>query len=273
MSDAISNTTVVPVLAAYGVTHAYGSEPVLREVSVELFQGEILAVFGPNGCGKSTLLKIMSGLIPARSSKTSAQIRYRGEDFSTLESSKKARSVAYVAPDLRAEFPMTVWDAVMMGRRCHGSGFLWRHSSEDRDAVHSAMELCFCWGLRARELHTLSGGERQLVVLARALAQEAKVLLLDESLSRMDLNHQAAVGRLLMNLASKGFSILLVAHDLNLASEWASHCLLMKKGEKLASGPIGEVLTADRIHALYPDSSLVVGTNPVTGTPKIFFSH
>ena len=135
------------------------------------------------------------------------------------------------------------------------------------------MVRCFCWALRDRDLHTLSGGERQLVALARALVQGAKVFLLDESLSRMDLHHQAAIGKLLTELAAESFSILLVSHDINIASEWARTALLMKGGRRIAHGPIRDVLNEKNIRALYPSSDLVVGVNPASGAPKVFFGR
>jgi iron complex transport system ATP-binding protein len=261
-----------PVLAAYGVTYAYGDLDVLNEISLELDRHEILALLGPNGSGKSTLLKILAGILPIRGGSGSGHVNFAGRDLSLLKSSERAQSVAYVASDLRAEFPLTAFEAVMMGRSCLSRSLLSRFSSHDEDAVHAAMEQCYCWGLRSRDLHTLSGGERQLVILARAIAQGARVLLLDEALSKMDLNHQALVGRLLRSLAQEGYAIILVSHDVNLGTEWADTCLLLNKGRTVAHGPVREVLIEDRIRSLYPGAELIVGANPVTGMPKVFFA-
>jgi iron complex transport system ATP-binding protein len=173
--------------------------------------------------------------------------------------------MTYVGADLHPEFPLTAHEAVRMGRICHGGT-----SSEDPE-VRKAMEMTFCWTLRDRDLHTLSGGERQLVSLARAIAQGSRILLLDEALSRMDLNHQAEIGRLLRKLAAEGLSIILVAHDVNLASEWADTAVLLKGGKTLARGKMAEVLTEATVRELYPSVALSVGKNPITGTPKIFF--
>jgi iron complex transport system ATP-binding protein len=255
------------LLGVYGLTHFYGKRQVLDEVSFELPHGEILALLGPNGSGKSTLMKAVAGILAP----TSGLVKHLSRDFFSMLPDARARTIAYVAPDLRAEFPLTAFETVMLGRICQSSKGLRRLTVEDERAVQAAMERCHCWEFREQDLHTLSGGERQLVALARAIAQGARLLFLDEALSRMDLNHQAVIGRLLKQLASEAYGILLVSHDLNLASEWATSALLLKDGRKIAHGPIREVLTEQSVRKLYPGTNLVVGQNPATGTPKVFF--
>lgn len=259
------------LLGIYGLTYGYREHALLKEVSFELDSHEILGLIGPNGAGKSTLLKIIAGILPLRSSGGGGQVFYQGGNFLTRPASERAKCVAYVSPDLRSEFPLTVYDAILMGRICHGGSSLRNTSVEDKDAVLSAMERSHCWGLRERELGSLSGGERCLVALARALAQKARILLLDETLSKMDLNHQALVGKLLRKLAESGHSIILVSHDLNLTTEWADKCLLLKQGNRLALGSTHEVITTENIQALYGGKELWVGPHPKTGVPKIFF--
>jgi iron complex transport system ATP-binding protein len=264
-----------PVLGGYGISYAYAGPAVLREVSVELFRGEIVALLGPNGSGKSTLMKILAGLLPVGASGArTGQVRYLGTGFLERPPSERAQCVTYVPADLRAEFPLTALEAVLMGRVCRGSSLLRRTTGEDLDAAQAAMERCRCWGLRARDLHGLSGGERQLVALARAVAQGARVLLLDETLSRMDLDHQAVIGRLLRELASsEGYSVLWVSHDVNLATEWADQCVLLRRsGEKVAQGATRDVLTAERLRALYPGAELRVAPSPASGMPKVYFA-
>lgn len=260
------------LLGVYGMQFSYETgSPVLSEISFELAQGEVLALLGPNGCGKSTLLKLIAGIIPLKGRGNEGQVRYRGEDFLSERPAWRARQIAYVGYDLRAEFPMTAYEAVMLGRTSSGAGLLRRISKDDRDAVRQAMESCLCWSYQDRDLHSLSSGQRQLVGLARGLAQGAKILFLDEALSQMDLNHQGAMGKLLRSLAKSGHSIILVAHDVNLAAEWADQCLLLKSGRKIAHGPAREVIDEKRIRTLYPGADLLVGSNPATGAPKIFF--
>lgn len=255
-------------LAAYGVSHRHGPRAVLTEVSFEIAAGEIMALLGPNGSGKSTLLKVLAGLLRARS----GIIRFRGLETSGWSITERARYITYVGPEFRMEFPMTVREFVSLGRLCHGAGSLTRLSKVDEVAVDAALDRALCGELSGRDVHTLSGGERQLVALARALAQGARVLLLDEALSRMDLNHQARVGGLLRQLAGEDCSIILVAHDVNLAAEWSDTCLLLKEGVCLATGTIRQVLNEQNVRKLYPGADFRVGANPATGAPQVFFS-
>jgi iron complex transport system ATP-binding protein len=271
-------TTNADSFGVYGVTYTYGTKTILDSVSFEMDSGESLALLGPNGAGKSSLLKILAGIFPPSTigkAKISLQIRLRGEEFGTSSSKTKAqtraRLMTYVAPELRAEFPITAYETVMMGRLCHHPDLFMAFSENDRKAVETAMQRCFCWELRDRDLDTLSGGEKQLVALARAVAQEARILLLDEVLSKMDLHHQARIGKLLRELATEGKSVILVSHDVNLAAEWASTALLLLKGNVIARGSIAEVMTEENFHRVYPGAKLVAGKNPVTGAPQIFF--
>jgi iron complex transport system ATP-binding protein len=167
---------------------------------------------------------------------------------------------------------MTAFEAVLLGRSSAGGSFFRLASAADLARVEETMRLCRCWELRGRELATLSGGERQLVALARALAQDAKILLLDEALSRMDLHHQAAMGRLLSSLCrDQGYAVILVAHDLNLAAEWASSALLLREGRRVGFGPLREVLTEEALGLLYPGAPLSVVPHPQSGAPRVFF--
>jgi len=262
------------LFGAYGISYEYYGSRVLDDVSLEMGKGELVALLGPNGSGKTTLMKLMSGILPRQGHGYAGSILWRNTNFFSFSVSERARRVVYVAPDLRMEFPMTCMDLVLLGRTSQGSTLLRRITREDSDCVQHAMERCRCWGLRNRLFHTLSGGEKQLVLLARALAQGARVLLLDESLSKMDLDHQAAIGNMLRGLArQEGCSILLVSHDLNLASEWADICVFLKRGVQVASGPTREVITIETVRSLYPGANLVMGSNPATGAPKIFFAE
>jgi iron complex transport system ATP-binding protein len=248
-----------------------GAKVVLKDVTIELERGTVTALLGPNGSGKSTLLRALAGLLPLARNGSNGIVRHRGTRLAELTSAERARAVAYVPSDLRAEFPVTALETVLMGRLCHAPGTLRKASLRDLDIARESMERCFCWGLRDRDLASLSGGERQLVAVARALAQQSRALLLDESLSRMDLNHQALIGRLLKGLAAEDYAILWVSHDVNLALEWSDHCFLLKGGERLAEGPLREQLTTARLRELYPGAELVVGSNPSTGAPQVFF--
>jgi len=260
-----------PLLAAYGVTFAYHNDLVLDGLSLELKKGQLGSVLGPNGSGKSTFLKIISGMYSLKGGHNSGYIYYRGHDFHKYSTSERAKKVVYVPPDVRVEFPLSAYEMVLLGRLCQGGGFFKRTTQHDRDLAHWAMEQCCCWGLRERNWSSLSGGQKQLVVLARALTQESKLILLDEALSKMDLHHQEKIGLLLRKLTKEDYSFLLVSHDINLSSEWSDFTLILKEGKKVACGKTSDVLNIETIQKTYPGSSLTVGKNPVSGMPKVFF--
>jgi iron complex transport system ATP-binding protein len=256
------------LLGAYGISFSWNGTVTgeggrtLDEVSFEIGRGELVALIGPNGSGKSTLLKILSGLLPLAPS--GGAVRIQGQDLRSFAPAARARMIAYVSSELRAEFPLRAIEAVALGRTCHGS-------EPAPDLVREAMERSSCWALRDRDVRTLSGGEKQLVLLARALAQKSRILLLDEALSRMDLHHQAATGSLLRELCLEGYSVMLVAHDLNLSAEWASRCILLRSGKLVAQGPIVSTLTEKNLAGLYPRAPILVASSPGSGAPKVFF--
>lgn len=251
-------------LGVYGLSYSYDQKSILDEISFELEAGQLIGLVGPNGSGKSTLMKVVAGLLPLRGPGCSGQVRYRGQDFLGQSPKMRARTIAYLGPDLRADFPLTAQEAVRLGRTCHGG------SDSAGELVEWAMNECLCWNLRDRDLSSLSGGERQLVGLARGLAQGAKLLFLDESLSRMDLNHLALMGRMLKRRCSEGWTVLLVSHDLNIVSELADECLLLKGGRRLCTGRTRDVLNSAKIAELYPGANLHVGANPQSGAPFVY---
>ncbi len=254
---------------AEGVSFRYPQTEVLKDISLSIDAGAFIALLGPNGGGKSTLLKVLAGII----SGSSGRVLYRGRDFLQFSPARRAQAVAYVSSFLQIDFPVTAYQAVLMGRTTTGSSFGLGMSDADTKVVREAMESCDCWPLRDRDVRELSGGERQLVHLARALASPAKILFLDEALSQMDLHHQASIGKMLKRLVTEeGYAIVLVAHDVNLASEWATHCMLLNHGEKIAFGTMQETLTMKNLQILYPGAALMVGRSPATGAPKVFFA-
>jgi len=260
------------LLVAQGISIQFGEKPTLEDVSFEFGAGQFATLIGPNGSGKSTLLKAVAGILPLQGRGAAGRVRLGDSDFLALDPRARAQAVAYVGAELRADFPLTAIETVSLGRICHGAGSLSPLSSLDHELIRQAMERCLCWELRDRDISTLSGGERQLVALARALAQGAKILFLDEALSRMDLHHQARIGAMLRVLVREnGYAVMLVSHDVNLAAEWASTALLLKAGRKVAAGPLSETLTEARLSELYPDSAIGVGRNPFTGSLMVHF--
>ncbi len=260
------------LIGAYGVHYGYPNQAhALTEITLEIERGEFVALIGPNGSGKSTLLKLLAGLIEP----SEGQIRLQGLSLSQMAVNRRAQHVAYVGPDLRVDFPLRAIDAVLMGRLSHPATSLFSSTTQaERDRAQAAMERCQCWALRFRDVHTLSDGEKQLIAISRALVQGSKILFLDEALSRMDLHHQAHIGALLEKLTrEEAFTIVLVSHDLNLATEWAKRCVLLQRGKIVAQGPLETTLTLERTRQLYPNAPLLLVQHPQSGVPKFFFGR
>jgi iron complex transport system ATP-binding protein len=247
----------------------------LKSIQFKIYSGDIVALLGPNGSGKSTFLKIIAGVKNVQESNFSGSIYYQGEDFFKFSQYQKARSIVYVPAQMMSEFPIRVVEVIQLGRISHS--FRDNLSKSERKSmasigaqIESIMQKCQCWHLRDRFLHQLSSGERQLVAVARAFAQDARLLLLDEAVSQMDLHHQLQMGILFQELSKQGKALILVAHDMNLIAEWANRAVFFKKGQKIFDGSIHAVLTQENIQMIYPGVPLMVGVNPYTGMPKVF---
>lgn len=217
----------------------------LSGITMHLDPGQLIAIAGPNGAGKSTLLGICSGI----RSPYSGRCAYRNREIRDWNRKQFAREVTFVPQNLAVEFPFTAEQVVMMGRAPYGDGLF--ESSEDLAAVHKAMALTDAATFAPRDFRSLSGGERQRVVLAAALAQSPKVLLLDEPTTFLDLKHQIATYQLLRRLASEGLLVVTVTHDLNLALSYADRVLLLDRGRMCAFGSPEEVLNEATIHRVF----------------------
>lgn len=220
---------------------AYG----LREATFEMPQSGLVAIAGPNGAGKSTLLGIMAGL---RQPYTGSCL-YAGVEVRTWRRREFARRVAFLPQMLRLEFPFTGEQVALMGRTPYAGG--WFESPEDHAAVERAMQTTDTVAFRERDFRTLSGGERQRVVLASALAQEPRVLLLDEPTTFLDLRHQLSMYRILADLGRGGMLVVSVTHDLNLALQFADRVLLLDDGRIAGEGAPREVLNPDLIGQVF----------------------
>lgn len=244
----------------------FGYEPgqrVLAGIDVTLVPGELLAILGPNGSGKSTLLRLLAGLrAPQQGSVT-----LDGAAVAALPAHARARAIAVVPQLLRALPGVTVAEFVAGGRYAHLGG--WRiATAADRDAVEQALARTDVAAWRTRLLHELSGGERQRVFIARALAQQAAVLLADEPTTSLDLDHQLATMALLGSLARDGHAVLVVTHDLNLASQFADRILLLAAGRIVAAGTPREVLRAEVLVPVY-GPGVLVQQFPASGLPLV----
>jgi len=253
------------MLSIQSLTVAYGPKPALQGVSLEVNSGEILALIGPNGAGKTTLVRALSGLIPPRAGK----ILVDGQDVSKLSAGERARVLAVVPQARQLGGAFTVEQAVMMGRTAH-MGWLGHAGETDHQAVQSALRQASLEAFSERTIASLSGGEQQRVLLARALAQATPILLLDEPTNHLDLQHQANLLSLVKKLTlEKGLAVLMALHDLNLVSFVADRVALLVDGMIRSVGSPAEVLTPEDIGRAY-QTPVDIFHHPVTGAPVIF---
>jgi iron complex transport system ATP-binding protein len=215
-----------------------GSREILRGVDLELAPGEVLALVGPNGAGKTTLLRVASGVLRP----SAGRVLLEGQPLSALSRRELARAVAVVPQELQIAFGFSVGEVVLMGRSPHvgGLGF---DSGPDVEVARRALERVGIAELADRSLLELSGGERQLALVARAFAQEPRLLLLDEPTAHLDLRHRLEVAALVREFARGGRSALVVSHDLALAARSCDRMVLLAGGRVLAAGAPAEVLT------------------------------
>lgn len=224
---------------------AYDGTTVVKSVSFSADRGEVVGIIGPNGCGKSTLVKTIAGInVPA-----SGTVRLDSIDLFTLPKVEMAKRVGYVPQDFRQMASITVLDTVTIGRRPHVS---WALGEKDFAIIDRAMRSMAILPLAGKRLDELSGGERQKVFIARALAQEPTLYLFDEPTSALDIRHQIAVFRLIRDLAHvQGATVLVVVHDLNFAQYYADRIVLMKKGSVVSQGSPASVMSRDLLREVY----------------------
>jgi iron complex transport system ATP-binding protein len=228
---------VTALLAARDLVVARGGRTVLDGVSLELRAGDALALVGPNAAGKSTLLRTLAGLLPP----LRGEVLLESRPLAAWSRDAVARRVALVAPEDEGPPMLTVADRVRLGRYPHRGPFR-PLTDADVSAVERALRLTGIEHLAARSLGTLSAGERQLVLLARGLAQEPQVLLLDEPAAHLDVGHQLALFRVLDGVREGGVAVLAVVHDLARAADWARRMALLHRGRIAAEGPPDAVL-------------------------------
>jgi iron complex transport system ATP-binding protein len=234
-----------PLLASRVTFRAEG-RALLEDVSMTLPPGSLTVLLGPNGAGKTTLIRLLAGLVPA----TEGEILLGDHRLRDLGRSAIARQCAYLPQQTGTRFEMRVEDVVALGRYPH-LGTFGEFTRSDFDRVNWAMARVGVSALRGRTLPTLSGGERQRVFLARALAQEAPILLLDEPTSALDVGRQLELMALLTELHREGHTILAALHDLRSAQEYFPRALLLDRGRLTADGPTGTVLLGGALEAAF----------------------
>jgi len=254
----------------YRATEGRGRMWTLDHLSFHIDAGEILGIVGPNGSGKSSLLKILSGLLSAGE----GDVRLGGLSLGKRSQADVARLVAVVPQEYAQVFPFTVAETVLMGRFPHRTLRWWSMGIGDETAndlahVHDAMVDTDVLSLADRLVSDLSGGERQRAMIARALAQEPKILLLDEPTAFLDINHQIDICSLIGRLrAERRLTVVLVSHDLNVASQYCDRVLMLKEGRLCRIGSPDETIRPDVLQLVY-GCEVVVDAHPQTGRPRV----
>ena len=258
------------MLEARDMTVNYGARDVVSNVSLKTEPRVLTAIIGPNGAGKSTLMRALNGaLTPA-----SGEVLLDEKPLRSLARRAVSRRLAVVAQESELRFPVTVLEFVLGGRYAWASVGAWGWETErDVEVAREALRETELENFSARLMNELSGGERQRAVLARALATEAAILLLDEPTANLDLAHQAAVLALVRaRCDERAAAAVVVTHDLNLAAEFADRILLLKDGRALAMGTPREVLTEELLHEVF-EIGVLVDAHPLTGAPRITPVH
>lgn len=246
------------------LSFSYGIGPVVKDVSFTVVAGEVLGIIGPNGSGKTTLLKLISRVLGP----DQGRVLIDGKDTRGWSHRDLARTMAVVPQETHIQFDFTVEEIVEMGRNPYLRRFQ-AMSKYDRDIVVEAMRAANVLHMSGRSVKELSGGEKQRVIVARALAQEPEVLLLDEPTASLDINHEVEIFELLRALTTReGLVSIAVLHDLNLAAEYCDYLVLLDQGSVAVAGSAEEVLTAENISSVY-GVDVIVYENFLTGRPHV----
>jgi len=252
------------LLKVNNLAGGYYKEDVIRGLSLEVNQGDFLVIIGPNGSGKTTLLRMVTRVLPVRS----GEVLYQSKNIAQMNLKEFCRRVAFVSQDIVTGFSFTVMELVLMGRIPHLSRLQFE-TKRDIEIAEEKLYLTDALSLKDKRVDELSAGERQRVVIARALAQEPELLFLDEPTSHLDIAHQIQTLDLLKKLNRKNnLTIVMILHDLNLASAYANRIVLLDKGLIFKEGRPEEVLTYQNIEAVYK-TIVLVNNNPITGKPNV----
>lgn len=252
------------LLKINNLSGGYFKEDIIRDLSLNVKQGDFLTIIGPNGSGKTTLLRLATRVLPLRK----GEIFYRDENILRMNLKEFCRRVAFVSQDISTNFSFTVMELVLMGRIPHLKRLQYE-TKRDIEIADEKLGLTDTLNLKDKRIDELSAGERQRVIIARALAQEPELLFLDEPTAHLDIGHQVQALDLLKKLnRENGLTIVMIMHDLNLASAYSNRIALLDKGSIYKEGTPEEVLTYQNIEAVYK-TIVLVNNNSVTGKPNV----
>jgi iron complex transport system ATP-binding protein len=252
------------ILQAENISFSYNGAWVLRDVSFAVQTGDFVGLIGPNGTGKTTLLNLIDGILRSQE----GMLRIHGVPVHQMKRDVLAKIVAVVPQETPMIFPFLVQEVVLMGRAPHLGK--WRFEGEkDLAIVNRAMAMTDTLSLAGRNMNRLSGGERQRVLIARALAQEPQLMLLDEPTASLDIRHQVEFFNLIKTLnVTQGLTVIAATHDINLASLYCDWIILLKEGRIQVAGRPAEVITEEHIQAVY-ETPVMVDRHPITDLPRV----
>ncbi|MFQ5900357.1 MAG: ABC transporter ATP-binding protein [Thermodesulfobacteriota bacterium] len=240
------NKDSLSILQAEGISFAYGKEPVIRGLDISVIKGEFLGLIGPNGSGKTTLLKLLTHiLIPAK-----GRIILQEKAIQEMKRREISQKIAFIPQEESTPFAFTAMEICLMGRTPYLKGFQ-MEGDHDIEVTRRAMSITDCYQFRDRNILTLSGGERRRVYIARALAQEPEIILMDEPTTHLDIHHQVEIMERVEELNRGGLTVVMVSHDINLASRFCSRVTALKEGKVITSGKPGDVVDPDLLETLY----------------------
>ncbi len=250
-------------LEARDLCAGYGERDVLFGLSLRIVSGDFIGIIGPNGSGKSSFLKALSRALKPRK----GTVLLCEDDLYDMSQRRAAQQLAVVPQETSIGFGFTSLEVVLMGRSPH-LGRLQGAGPRDLELARRAMELSNTWHLADRPVTELSGGERQRVIIAQALAQTPRLLLLDEPTQHLDVRHQLALLRTLREMCADGLAVILVMHDMNLAAQYCDELIMIRKGREFARGTPAEVLTSANLQEVFGVSAIVT-EHPATGRPSV----
>ncbi len=248
------------------ISVGYRDNEVISKLSVEFGKGDFCALLGPNGAGKSTLLKAMIGFLPL----SSGEIKINDRAMSSWKKKELAQEISLIPQDFQLQFDHKVRELIMMGRFPY-LGYWQNYSTKDLQIVDNIIKQLDLVEFAEKNFSQLSGGERQRVTIGRALAQQSETILMDEAFSHLDINHQLEIMQLLSKInKEQNKRIILVSHNINLASEYCDRIIMLKAGKLIADGTPEAVITDENIQELY-DTRLMIIKNPVSGRPNLIY--
>jgi len=253
------------LIEARGVTFSYDTKPVLRDINMTVHRGEVISLLGPNGSGKSTLLKVMLGLLrPSQGS-----VHLKGKEISRIDAKAVARQIAYVPQTHKGTFSYKVIDVVLMGRLPH-KPFFFSYNQKDRDIAFEKMERLSIGHLADRPYTELSGGERQLTLIARAMAQGAEIFVLDEPATGLDYGNQLRLLEQIIKLARQGYTFIKSTHSPEHAFWLGDRSVMIKDGTIIGDGKTDAIIDQESLYALYNARVSVVKVN---GSLRVCVPH